>query len=68
MNPSAREELTSTEDCYSCGESVTRNECASSKRPCGHHCNHSWDGDRCCWCGKEFDTSTEGEGTNGNHN
>ena len=30
------------------------NECPNSQRPCGHHCNHSWSHDSCCWCGKEF--------------
>lgn len=46
-------------DCSSCGEEVpTVNECQKSKRPCGHHCNHSWSQDECCWCGKTF----EGEG------
>lgn len=25
--------------------------CPLSKQPCGHHCNHSWSHDSCCWCG-----------------
>lgn len=27
------------------------NKCAKSKRACGHHCNHLWTHDECCWCG-----------------
>lgn len=41
--------------CISCGERMQKKECAKSQRPCGHHCNHSWTHDTCCWCGKEFD-------------
>lgn len=42
-------------DCSSCGEeSCPANECPKSQRACGHHCNHSWSHDECCWCGKEF--------------
>jgi hypothetical protein len=40
--------------CSSCGENMPKNECLSSKRKCGHHCNHSWSHDSCCWCGKEW--------------
>lgn len=40
-------------ECASCGE-LPKNDCKESKRPCGHHCNHSWTHDKCCWCGKEF--------------
>ena len=40
-------------ECASCGE-VPKNDCKKSQRPCGHHCNHSWTHDECCWCGKEF--------------
>jgi hypothetical protein len=32
----------------------TKGECLKSKRDCGHHCNHSWTHDECCWCGKEW--------------
>lgn len=28
--------------------------CSKSKRPCGHHCNHSWSHEECCWCGRVF--------------
>lgn len=42
------------DDCASCGEGMPRDECPQSKRPCGHHCNHSWTHDGCDWCGKEF--------------
>jgi hypothetical protein len=41
-------------ECASCGEEMPRGECPKSKRDCGHHCNHSWTHDACCWCGKEF--------------
>jgi len=42
------------DDCVSCSERVPRGECQKSKRDCGHHCNHSWTHDGCCWCGKGF--------------
>ena len=43
-------------ECGSCGDDETcpPNECPKSERPCGHHCNHSWSHDGCCWCGAEF--------------
>jgi hypothetical protein len=39
------------EECASCGIFVD-NElgCADSRKACGHHCNHSWTHDECCWC------------------
>jgi len=40
--------------CASCDNEMPLNECPNSKRECGHHCNHSWTHDECCWCGKEF--------------
>jgi hypothetical protein len=40
--------------CDSCGEGAPTNECRKSKRPCGHHCNHSWSHDGCDWCGTLF--------------
>ena len=42
------------DECISCSEGLEQNECPQSKRVCGHHCNHSWSHDQCCWCGKEF--------------
>jgi len=43
------------DDCSSCGENgEPLNECPQSRRPCGHHCNHSWSYDECCWCGKTW--------------
>jgi hypothetical protein len=42
------------DECASCGEGTPRNECPGSKRPCGHHCNHSWEDSLCHWCGREF--------------
>lgn len=43
------------DECFTCGEKMPLNECPDSKRECGHHCNHSWSQDECCWCGKVFD-------------
>jgi hypothetical protein len=40
-------------ECASCGEGDT-DTCPLSQRQCGHHCNHVWTHDLCCWCGKEF--------------
>ena len=40
--------------CDSCSENIPKNECPKAKRSCGHHCNHSWSQDECCWCGKEY--------------
>lgn len=42
------------DDCTSCAEGAPRGECPQSERPCGHHCNHSWSHDSCCWCGTAF--------------
>lgn len=40
-----------TDDCISCEEEDPKGECPQSQRPsCGHHCNHSWTHDVCCWC------------------
>ena len=44
-------------DCSSCGEECPKHECLFSKRPCGHHCNHSWSHEVCCWCGKRWGCS-----------
>lgn len=46
-------------ECATCGEDVEENECPNSPRPCGHHCNHSWTHDSCCWCGTEWDGEDE---------
>ena len=44
--------------CTSCNmtpKKLTENDvCEQSKRPCGHHCNHCWSHDECCWCGREW--------------
>lgn len=37
--------------CISCGEGLDLHDCAASQRLCGHHCNHTWSHDTCCWCG-----------------
>jgi hypothetical protein len=42
------------DDCISCGEGMPDGECGPSERLCGHHCNHSWTHDVCCWCHEEF--------------
>jgi len=50
------------EVCISCEEDPDPDDpmdydnykCPCSKRPCGHHCNHSWSHEECCWCGQEF--------------
>lgn len=47
-------------ECDSCAEGVD-DVCPNSKRPCGHHCNHSWSDDSCCWCGKEWGEDGEEE-------
>lgn len=28
--------------------------CPKSERACGHHCNHSWSHDACCYCNTEW--------------
>lgn len=40
--------------CTACEEGEPKDECPKSLRPCGHHCNHSWSHDQCCWCKKEW--------------
>jgi hypothetical protein len=46
---------TPADDCATCGEGIAPNsECPKSKRPCGHHCNHSWEQDHCHWCDQEI--------------
>lgn len=43
-------------NCGTCGEIEAHlvdpesEKCPQSKVPCGHHCNHSWTHDICCWC------------------
>jgi hypothetical protein len=49
-------------DCSSCGEETPKNECPASKRSCGHHCNHSWSHDDCCWCSKHFGEASRDHG------
>lgn len=36
-------------------------KCPKSKRPCGHHCNHSWTHEKCCWCSRELGPIEEWE-------
>jgi hypothetical protein len=40
--------------CTSCHENAPQNECPKSERDCGHHCNHSWSHEECCWCNKTW--------------
>lgn len=40
-------------ECATCGTDETE-KCPNSLRACGHHCNHSWSHDECCWCGKKW--------------
>lgn len=47
--------------CFSCSEGVPRDACPKSKRPCGHHCDCSWEQDQCCWCGMEFGAGDDTE-------
>lgn len=28
--------------------------CPESRKDCGHHCNHVWTHDECCWCRKTW--------------
>lgn len=46
-------------DCIPCGEECPRGECSKSEAPCGHHCNHSWTHDVCCWCGETWGEQTD---------
>lgn len=36
-------------------------QCPDSKRPCGHHCNHSWSHEVCCWCNKIWIGEDDGQ-------
>ena len=45
-------------DCIACAEKDPE-RCPASKRPCGHHCNHSWTRYACHWCGKEWLDASE---------
>lgn len=47
--------MANKEECFSCGEEDPLNECPSSRRECGHHCNHIWTHDYCDWCGFEIE-------------
>ena len=47
------------DECISCAEdpdidNYNDYKCPKSKRPCGHHCNHLWSHEECCWCGLVF--------------
>jgi hypothetical protein len=49
-------------ECISCNHEDVPSDCSKSKRPCKHHCNHSWSHDECCWCGEVFgEEGLEGE-------
>lgn len=51
MNP--EEAHVYPDDCTDCAEDP-KVVCAKSERPCGHHCNHAWSHDKCCWCQQEW--------------
>ena len=48
-------------ECGTCGEGeeFAKDECPKSQRSCGHHCNHSWTHDSCCWCGMTWGENGE---------
>jgi hypothetical protein len=46
-------EATIGRDCIACGEGQPEGECPKPHSRCGHHCNHLWTHDACCWCGLE---------------
>lgn len=62
MSPEKQDAKHKVIDCISCDEDPEPDDpvdydsykCPQSKRTCGHHCNHSWTHDECCWCGKKF--------------
>lgn len=42
-----------TPDCEDCARKrmgYDDDTCPNSRRSCGHHCDHSWTHDACCWC------------------
>lgn len=42
-------------ECADCnGAADEDSDCPAGARSCGHHCNHSWSHDCCCWCGIEW--------------
>lgn len=54
--PAERELVTALlTECLSCTEGTEEAVCPDSRRPCGHHCNHTWTHDVCDWCGQEVD-------------
>lgn len=44
----------SEKDCASCLDDQPNDACPKSERECGHHCNHAYSHDECCWCGEQF--------------
>lgn len=53
--PPARPEVASDfNECLSCLNDLPPDECLESMLVCGHHCNHTWTHDECCWCGASF--------------
>lgn len=37
------------QECLPCAEG-DKSRCKRTRRPCGHHCDHVWMDDVCCWC------------------
>lgn len=45
--------MSATEDCIACDEGDVE-DCPNPQRSkCGHHCNHMWTHQSCCWCAQE---------------
>jgi hypothetical protein len=61
MSENLYSENLDNDTCISCEEDPDPDDpidydnykCPKSKRPCGHHCNHPWNLEECCWC--QFD-------------
>lgn len=54
MPDSPQQKTRTMADCDSCGDG-DHELCPNSKSRCGHHCNHSWSHERCCWCEKTWE-------------
>lgn len=59
INEDLDECISCDEDPDPCLDNYDNYKCPKSKRPCGHHCNHSWSHEECCWCGMVFGSNEE---------
>lgn len=53
----SNEDIDRLPDCADCANAAMgydEDMCPNSRKPCGHHCNHSWSHDLCCWCPAEW--------------